>query len=192
MRKSPAPPFTTSTLQQEASRKLGFSVSKTMMVAQHLYEAGHITYMRTDSLNLSTLALNSIAKVVGSTMGENYLQTPHLSHVIQRSAGSTRGYTSYLCRPADHTGQPDEQRLYALIWKRTVASQMADAELEKTTVEIEAPGVDGHFTASGEVIKFDGFLRLYIEGTDDDNDMAAPRISIASACGKGESLTPRW
>ncbi|WP_289686081.1 type I DNA topoisomerase [Paramuribaculum intestinale] len=171
LRKSPAPPFTTSTLQQEASRKLGFSVSKTMMVAQHLYEAGHITYMRTDSLNLSTLALNSIAKVVGSTMGENYLKrrTYHTS-----SKGAQEAHEAIRPTYVDRQtipGNSDEQRLYALIWKRTVASQMADAELEKTTVEIEAPGVDGHFTASGEVIKFDGFLRLYIEGTDDDNDM---------------------
>ncbi len=184
LRKSPAPPFTTSTLQQEASRKLGFSVSKTMMVAQHLYEAGHITYMRTDSLNLSTLALNSIAKVVGSTMGENYLKrrTYHTS-----SKGAQEAHEAI--RPT-YVGNSDEQRLYSLIWKRTVASQMADAELEKTTVEIEAPGVDGHFTASGEVIKFDGFLRLYIEGTDDDNDMAAPGSALLPPVAKGESLTP--
>ena len=190
LRKSPAPPFTTSTLQQEASRKLGFSVSKTMMVAQHLYEAGHITYMRTDSLNLSTLALNSIAKVVGSTMGENYLKrrTYHTS-----SKGAQEAHEAIRPTYVDRQtipGNSDEQRLYALIWKRTVASQMADAELEKTTVEIEAPGVDGHFTASGEVIKFDGFLRLYIEGTDDDNDMAAPGSALLPPVAKGESLTP--
>ena len=190
LRKSPAPPFTTSTLQQEASRKLGFSVSKTMMVAQHLYEAGHITYMRTDSLNLSTLALNSIAKVVGSTMGENYLKrrTYHTS-----SKGAQEAHEAIRPTYVDRQtipGNSDEQRLYALIWKRTVASQMADAELEKTTVEIEAPGVDGHFTASGEVIKFDGFLRLYIEGTDDDNDMAAPGSALLPPVAKGESLIP--
>ena len=190
LRKSPAPPFTTSTLQQEASRKLRFSVSKTMMVAQHLYEAGHITYMRTDSLNLSTLALNSIAKVVGSTMGENYLKrrTYHTS-----SKGAQEAHEAIRPTYVDRQtipGNSDEQRLYSLIWKRTVASQMADAELEKTTVEIEAPGVDGHFTASGEVIKFDGFLRLYIEGTDDDNDMAAPGSALLPPVAKGESLTP--
>ncbi len=161
-----------------------------MMVAQHLYEAGHITYMRTDSLNLSTLALNSIAKVVGSTMGENYLKrrTYHTS-----SKGAQEAHEAIRPTYVDRQtipGNSDEQRLYALIWKRTVASQMADAELEKTTVEIEAPGVDGHFTASGEVIKFDGFLRLYIEGTDDDNDMAAPGSALLPPVAKGESLTP--
>ena len=190
LRKSPAPPFTTSTLQQEASRKLGFSVSKTMMVAQHLYEAGHITYMRTDSLNLSTLALNSIAKVVGDTMGAEYLKrrTYHTSSKGAQEAHEAIRPT-YAEKPAI-SGNADEQRLYSLIWKRTVASQMADAQLEKTTVEIGAPGVDGHFTASGEVIKFDGFLRLYIEGTDDDNDVAAPGSTLLPPVKKGEALTP--
>ena len=161
--KSPAPPFTTSTLQQEAARKLGFTVSQTMMVAQRLYEAGHITYMRTDSLNLSALAIDAIAKEINGKLGENYLKTRHYH---TKSKGAQEAHEAI--RPTDismHSidGSAQEKKLYGLIWKRTIASQMADAEIEKTTVEIEPSTRQEHFTATGEVIKFDGFLKVYIE-----------------------------
>ncbi len=170
LQKSPAPPFTTSTLQQEASRKLGFTVSQTMMVAQRLYEAGHITYMRTDSTNLSTLAFHTISEEIKSTMGENYLK---VRHYHTHSKGAQEAHEAI--RPTDihqHTieGTVQEKRLYTLIWKRTLASQMADAEIEKTTVEITPSTRPEHFLASGEVIKFDGFLKVYIEGQDDATD----------------------
>ncbi len=165
--KTPAPPFTTSTLQQEASRKLGFTVSQTMMVAQRLYEAGHITYMRTDSLNLSNLALNAIAKEINEQIGPEYLKVRRYQ---TKSKGAQEAHEAI--RPTyitSHTieGTPQERRLYALIWKRTIASQMADARLEKTTIEIKPSTRAEHFTASGEVVKFDGFLKIYIEGSDD-------------------------
>lgn len=166
--KSPAPPFTTSTLQQEAARKLGFTVSQTMMVAQRLYEAGHITYMRTDSLNLSALAIDAIAKEINGKLGENYLKTRHYH---TKSKGAQEAHEAI--RPTDismHSidGSAQEKKLYGLIWKRTIASQMADAEIEKTTVEIEPSTRQEHFTATGEVIKFDGFLKVYIESKDDE------------------------
>ncbi len=168
--KSPAPPFTTSTLQQEASRKLGMTVSQTMMVAQRLYEAGHITYMRTDSLNLSTLALNAIAGEIKANIGEQYLK---IRHYHTSSKGAQEAHEAI--RPT-YVGQRtiegtvQERRLYDLIWKRTMAAQMADAQIEKTTVEICPSTRKEHFTATGEVIKFDGFLRVYIEGTDDNSE----------------------
>ena len=167
IKKSPAPPFTTSTLQQEASRRLGFTVSQTMMVAQHLYEAGHITYMRTDSLNLSALALKSISDEIKSSMGERYLKTRDYH---TKSKGAQEAHEAI--RPTyidkhDIEGSQQEKRLYALIWKRTIASQMADAELEKTTVDIEPSAREEHFTAQGEVVRFDGFLRVYSESSDD-------------------------
>lgn len=165
--KSPAPPFTTSTLQQEASRKLGFTVSQTMMVAQRLYEAGHITYMRTDSLNLSTLALNAISKEIKATMGESYLKRRQYH---TKSKGAQEAHEAIRPTYVDRRtieGTAQERRLYDLIWKRTMASQMAEAQIEKTTVEIKPSTRSEHFTATGEVIKFDGFLKVYIEGTDD-------------------------
>ena len=169
-KKSPAPPFTTSTLQQEASRKLGFTVSQTMMVAQRLYEAGLITYMRTDSTNLSALAISTIAAEVKQNIGEEYHQVRHFH---TRAKGAQEAHEAI--RPtyiSNHTidGTAQEKRLYNLIWKRTIASQMADAEIEKTTVEILPSTRPEHFTAVGEVVKFDGFLKVYLEGTDDIND----------------------
>lgn len=166
--KSPAPPFTTSTLQQEAARKLGFTVSQTMMVAQRLYEAGHITYMRTDSLNLSALAIDAISKEICGRLGDNYLK---VRHYHTRSKGAQEAHEAI--RPTDiskHSidGSAQEKKLYGLIWKRTIASQMADAEIEKTTVEIVPSTRQEHFNATGEVIKFDGFLNVYIEGKDDE------------------------
>ena len=169
VKKSPAPPFTTSTLQQEASRKLGFTVSQTMMVAQRLYEAGHITYMRTDSVNLSSLAINTISAEIKDKLGEQYLK---VRRYHTNSKGAQEAHEAIRPTYIDkHTieGTAQEKRLYALIWKRTIASQMADAELEKTTIDILPSTRSEHFTATGEVIKFDGFLNVYIEGHDDDN-----------------------
>ncbi|MCM1517338.1 MAG: type I DNA topoisomerase [Pseudoflavonifractor sp.] len=170
VKKSPAPPFTTSTLQQEASRKLGFTVSQTMMVAQRLYEAGHITYMRTDSVNLSSLAINTISDEITSKLGSEYLKVRHY-HTSSKGAQEAHEAIrpTYINRH-DIDGTAQEKRLYNLIWKRTIASQMADAVIEKTTVDINPSTRDDHFTATGEVIKFDGFLRVYIEGHDDDHD----------------------
>ena len=169
MKKSPAPPFTTSTLQQEASRKLNFTVSQTMMVAQRLYEAGHITYMRTDSVNLSSLAINTITAEIKNKFGEQYLK---VRRYHTNSKGAQEAHEAIRPTYIDkHTidGTAQEKRLYGLIWKRTIASQMADAELEKTTIEIQPSTRSEHFVATGEVIKFDGFLNVYIEGHDEDN-----------------------
>jgi DNA topoisomerase-1 len=188
--KSPAPPFTTSTLQQEAARKLGFTVSQTMMVAQRLYESGHITYMRTDSLNLSSLAMNSIAQTIVEEMGAPYLKSRQY-HTHSKGAQEAHEAIrpTYIDRQ-NIEGTAQEKRLYNLIWKRAVASQMADAQLEKTTVDIAVSGREEHFTAVGEVIKFDGFLKVYIESRDDDNSEESdgsmlPRISV------GEQLEAR-
>lgn len=168
LKKSPAPPFTTSTLQQEAARKLGFTVSQTMMIAQHLYEAGHITYMRTDSVNLSSLAISTISKEISGQIGEEYLQ---VRRYHTSSKGAQEAHEAIRPTYIDHRsieGTPQEKRLYGLIWKRTIASQMADAQIEKTTVEIEPSSSNGHFMATGEVIKFDGFLKVYMESHDDE------------------------
>lgn len=169
-KKSPAPPFTTSTLQQEAARKIGFSVGQTMMVAQKLYEAGLITYMRTDSLNLSTLALNAAKKEIENDFGDRYVK-------IRRYHTKTKGAQEAheAIRPAYFDKKTvrataQEQRLYELIWKRAVASQMADAELERTTVTIGVSNRQSEkFIVNGEVVKFDGFLRVYLEDNDDEN-----------------------
>ncbi len=169
VKKSPTPPFTTSTLQQEASRRLGFPVALTMRLAQSLYEAGHITYMRTDSLNLSKLALNTIAKEISGNLGENYL---HIRQWHTKSKGAQEAHeairpTFVATRNAGATAQ--EKKLYELIWKRAVASQMADAELERTSVEISIAGRTEHFVVTGEVVKFDGFLKVYEWGNADDS-----------------------
>lgn len=195
LKKSPAPPFTTSTLQQEAARKLGFTVSQTMMIAQRLYEAGHITYMRTDSVNLSSLAINTISKEITENIGPQYLNVRHY-HTSSKGAQEAHEAIrpTYIDR---HTieGTSQEKRLYGLIWKRTIASQMADALIEKTTVDIDCrPGkaavgnlpVDGRFVATGEVIKFDGFLKVYLEGRDDEE--ADSEQSTLPAVGTGEIL----
>ena len=179
LKRVPAPPFTTSTLQQEAARKLGLSVRQTMRLAQRLYEEGLITYMRTDSVNLSKLALGSISKEIKEHIGEQYLK---VRHYRTTSKGAQEAHEAI--RPtyiANHTitGTPQEKKLYDLIWKRTIASQMADAELEKTTANIAISGRDEIFVAEGEVVKFDGFLKVYFESADDaasqaDGKMAAP------------------
>ena len=169
VKKSPAPPFTTSTLQQEASRKLGFTVSQTMMVAQRLYEAGHITYMRTDSVNLSSLAINTISKEIKDKLGEQYLKVRRYHTNSKGAQEAHEAIRPTYIENQSIDGTTQEKRLYTLIWKRTIASQMADAELEKTTIDILPSTRSEHFTATGEVIKFDGFLNVYIEGRDDDN-----------------------
>lgn len=185
VKKSPAPPFTTSTLQQEAARKLGFTVSKTMIVAQHLYESGHITYMRTDSVNLSSLCLNTTKEEIVKTHGAKYSK-PRKFHTSAKGAQEAHE----AIRPtyiSEHEipGNAQEKRLYDLIWKRTVACQMADAEAEKTTITISADDVN--FTATGEVITFDGFLRVYRESYDDDaqTDDAEGLLPVVK---KGEKL----
>lgn len=169
VKKSPAAPFTTSTLQQEASRKLGFPVSVTMMVAQKLYESGKITYMRTDSVNLSSLALNTARQEIESSYGKNYSKTRTFA---TKSKGAQEAHEAI--RPtfmSEHTvsGTAQEKKLYELIWKRTLASQMADAELDRTTITINISNSDMKFAVSGEVLKFDGFLHVYLEGTDDED-----------------------
>jgi DNA topoisomerase I len=168
--RSPAPPFTTSTLQQEAYRKLGFSVAQTMAVAQKLYEAGRITYMRTDSTNLSKLALSKSREVIVSEFGEKYSKTRQFK---TKSKGAQEAHEAirpaYLDNPST-TGSQNEKKLYELIWKRTIASQMADAEVEKTTISIDMTNSPVTFQANGEVIKFDGFLRVYAESSDQENN----------------------
>lgn len=168
-KRTPAPPFTTSTLQQEAARKLSFTVSQTMLVAQHLYEHGEITYMRTDSVNLSNLCISESKKEITAQYGEEYskVRQYHTS-----SKGAQEAHEAIRPTYMDKTtieGSSAEKRLYELIRKRTIASQMADAELEKTTVTISISGTDACFVAYGEVIKFDGFLKVYRESTDDDD-----------------------
>ncbi|WP_167617292.1 type I DNA topoisomerase [Maribellus sediminis] len=179
-KRTPAQPFTTSTLQQEASRKLGFSVSQTMAVAQRLYESGKITYMRTDSVNLSNLAINTSKQKIEELHGENYVKVRRFKTKSKGAQEAHEAIRPTYMENETVDGSSQEQRLYELIWKRTIASQMADAIMEKTTVTIDISNTSEKFIASGEVIVFDGFLRVYIESTDDDN----------SANGNGQSIIP--
>ncbi len=180
-KKSPAAPFTTSTLQQEASRKLYFPVAKTMMIAQRLYEAGLITYMRTDSVNLSEDAKKAAAEEITKLYGNKYSKTRNYK---SKSKGAQEAHEAI--RPTDMSRQGvatdyDQDRLYNLIWKRTIASQMSDAQLERTNVRIENSNNKEIFTANGEVIKFDGFLKVYLEGTDNDDEEQAgmlPKLNL--------------
>ncbi len=167
-KRSPAPPFTTSTLQQEASRKLGYGVARTMQIAQKLYENGHITYMRTDSVSLSETARADIQQTVSSLYGDRYHQARTFKN---KNESAQEAHEAIRPTYAGNTtiGDPEWQRLYELIWKRTMASQMAEAELEKTTVKIEISTNKEELTASGEVLKFDGFLKVYREDIDDDD-----------------------
>lgn len=186
VKKSPAAPFTTSTLQQEASRKLGFPVSLTMMVAQKLYESGKITYMRTDSVNLSSLAINTTRNEIESEYGKQYSKVRHFSTKTKGAQEAHEAIRPTYINEHAVSGTAQEKKLYDLIWKRTIASQMADAELEKTTVTV---GISNEknmkFTAVGEVIKFDGFLHVYLEGTDDeiiDNETSLlPPVKVQEA-----------
>lgn len=190
-KRNPAPPFTTSTLQQEAARKLGFPVAVTMRVAQSLYESGLITYMRTDSMNLSDLCLNSCGPVISSLMGGEYHQrrTYHT-----HSKGAQEAHEAI--RPTDMNrqtieGDTREQRLYELIWKRTIACQMADAKLERTTVNIAVSETDEMFQATGEVVRFDGFLRVYRESQGDDENANADESKLLPPMNEGEALQRR-
>lgn len=170
LKKSPAPPFTTSTLQQEASRKLGFSVSQTMSVAQRLYESGKITYMRTDSVNLSGLAIGTAAGKIRESFGEKYVKSRNFT---TKAKGAQEAHEAIRPTYMDQSaieGSRAEQRLYELIWKRMIASQMSEAQLEKTTITIMVSGAVERFVAIGEVLIFDGFLKVYMESTDDEQE----------------------
>jgi DNA topoisomerase I len=186
-KKSPAPPFTTSTLQQEASRKLGFSVANTMRVAQQLYESGKITYMRTDSLNLSKLALSMAKEMISDSFGQDYVK---IRQYTTRTKGAQEAHEAIRPTYLNHRsidGDNSRKKLYDLIWKRTIASQMSDAQLEKTNVTIGVSRADEKFIARGEVIKFDGFLKVYMESTDEeDNETGEGLLPPLQA---GEELT---
>lgn len=169
-KKSPSAPFTTSTLQQEASRKFGFSVSQTMSVAQKLYEAGKITYMRTDSVNLSSLAVDSAKNVIIGQFGEEYSKTRSFTTKSKGAQEAHEAIRPTYMENATVSGTDQESRLYELIWKRTLASQMAEAKFEKTTAKIAISTLEDQLTVQGEVMMFDGFLKLYIESTDDENE----------------------
>jgi DNA topoisomerase-1 len=186
-KKSPSAPFTTSTLQQEASRKLYFSVGRTMQVAQRLYEAGLITYMRTDSVNLSKEAVNGAKDAIVKNYGEKYSKVRSFTG---KSKGAQEAHEAV--RPTNLENQSpslerDQSKLYDLIWKRTIASQMSDAELERTNVKIKASKHPEEFTANGEVIKFDGFLKVYMEGVDEE-DLAEEQEGMLPAMKVGEAL----
>jgi DNA topoisomerase-1 len=170
LKKCPAPPFTTSTLQQEASRKLGFSVAQTMRVAQSLYESGHITYMRTDSVNLSSLAIGTISNEIKETLGEKYLKIRKYHTSAKGAQEAHEAIRPTFISNHDISGSAQEKKLYNLIWKRTIASQMADALVEKTQVDINIAGRPEMLIANGEVVKFDGFLKVYFESHDEESN----------------------
>ena len=181
----PAPPFTTSTLQQEAARKLGFSVANTMRIAQQLYESGKITYMRTDSVNLSSLALGMAKKEIAENYGAEYVKTRQYHTKTKGAQEAHEAIRPTYLDQHSIKGSADERKLYELIWKRTIASQMADAQMERTNVNIGISTNDKQFVATGEVILFDGFLKVYMESYDDDHaeDTAAilPPIEVGTA-----------
>jgi DNA topoisomerase I len=184
VRRKPAPPFTTSTLQQEASRKLGMAVNRTMQVAQVLYEQGHITYMRTDSVNMSELAIQSIAAEIERVYGKKYVESRRFKTKNESAQEAHEAIRPTYFEKTAVSSQPQEQKLYELIWKRAMASQMSDAELERTVVDIEiSTQKDQKLVAEGEVLKFDGFLKVYLEGKDegDEDDEAKgvlPPLSV--------------
>ncbi len=190
LKRTPAPPFTTSTLQQEAARKLGFTVSQTMMVAQHLYEHGQITYMRTDSVNLSGLCIDASKVEITRLYGEEYSK---VRQYHTNSKGAQEAHEAirptYMDRQ-EIEGTTQERKLYELIWKRTIASQMADASIEKTTVNIEVSGCSEQFVAQGEVVKFDGFIKIYRESVDDEENQDE-ESHILPPLKKGMELTRR-
>ena len=190
LKRSPAPPFTTSTLQQEAARKLGFTVVQTMMIAQKLYESGRITYMRTDSVNLSTLCTNASKDEIIREYGKEYSQT-RAYHTSSKGAQEAHEAIrpTYMNEPTIE-GTVQEKRLYELIWKRTIASQMADAQLEKTTISINIGNTSEKFVATGEVVSFDGFLKVYLESTDDE-EHAEDASHILPALKEGDELQRR-
>lgn len=188
-KKHPAPPFTTSTLQQEASRKLGFSVSRTMTIAQKLYEAGKITYMRTDSVNLSNAAIASAKDVIKSEFGEKYSKTRKFTTKSKGAQEAHEAIRPTFMENQTVGGSDAEKKLYNLIWKRTVASQMSDAELEKTNVKIQLSNDSHLFVASGEVVKFDGFLKVYFESSDNEEEQESK--GLLPKLQEGEDLSYR-
>lgn len=191
MKRTPAPPFTTSTLQQEAARKLGFTVSQTMMVAQHLYENGRITYMRTDSVNLSSLCINSSKEEIARLWGEEYSK-PRQFHTHSKGAQEAHeAIRPTYMKDTSIEGTQQEKRLYDLIWKRTAASQMADAQMEKTIVSISLDNSDEQFVANGEVVKFDGFLKVYRESAGDDDNQQEESAHILPPMTEGQALQRR-
>ena len=191
LHRTPAPPFTTSTLQQEAARKLGFTVSQTMMVAQHLYENGLITYMRTDSVNLSKLCIGATKEEI---LREYSAEYSHPRNFLTKSKGAQEAHEAIRPTYMNQTkidGTVQEKRLYDLIWKRTVASQMADAEIEKTQINISVEGTPEIFIAQGEVVTFDGFLKVYTESRDDEQDQEnytsqLPQLSVGQVLNRRE------
>ena len=187
LRKTPAPPFTTSTLQQEAARKLGFTVAQTMRIAQSLYEDGKITYMRTDSVNLSDLAINTSRAEIISLMGEKYAKTRHFQTKTKGAQEAHEAIRPTYMNAQTIDGTAQEKKLYALIWKRTIASQMADAEIEKTVADISIAGHPYRFQATGEVIMFNGFLKVYQESHEDDRDNDRDE-TVLPPLKQGESL----
>ena len=189
MKRTPAPPFTTSTLQQEAARKLGFTVSQTMMVAQHLYEHGQITYMRTDSVNLSGLCINASKEEITKLYGEEYSKVRQYHTNAKGAQEAHEAIRPTYMENASIEGTSQEKKLYELIWKRTIASQMADAEIEKTTVNISVSGTDEVFVAQGEVVKFDGFIKVYRESVDDEEQ--EEESHVLPPLKKGMELTRR-
>ena len=190
-KRSPAPPFTTSTLQQEAARKLGFSVSQTMMVAQRLYESGRITYTRTDSVNLSGLCINATKEEVIQQWGEQY-SAPRNFHTHAKGAQEAHeAIRPTYMNVTKIEGTQQEKKLYDLIWKRTTASQMAEAQVEKTRVTINITGASEHFVATGEVIVFDGFLKVYRESTDDEDEAQQDASRMLPPMKEGDKLERR-
>ncbi|MDX1628143.1 MAG: type I DNA topoisomerase, partial [Fulvivirga sp.] len=187
-KKTPAPPFTTSTLQQEASRKLGFSVAQTMTIAQKLYEAGIISYMRTDSVNLSQEAVNGAVSEIKKEQGERYVKVRKYK---TKSSGAQEAHEAI--RPTNFSNKTpgvdrNSQRLYELIWKRAIASQMADAEIERTTAKISISSREEQLTAQGEVVKFDGFLSVYLESTDDEDERSPSGKTMLPPLKVGQDL----
>ena len=192
VKRTPAPPFTTSTLQQEAAHKLGFTVAQTMMVAQHLYESGRITYMRTDSVNLSKICLGASKNVITEQMGKEYVKTRQYHTSSKGAQEAHEAIRPTYMDQQQIEGNQQERRLYDLIWKRTIASQMADAELERTHVIINIDGKEETFLADGEVVKFDGFLRVYSDANGEvyfDNEGDNENLSTLPAMTVGESLS---
>ena len=190
-KKSPTAPFTTSTLQQESSRKLGFSVSQTMMVAQKLYEAGKITYMRTDSVNLSNDALDAAEKAISSIYGDEYAKRRSYTGKSKGAQEAHEAIRPSYMEQKTVDGDSSHQRLYDLIWKRTISSQMADAQFDRTTVKIKISNTSEQFVAKGEVITFEGFMKVYLEGKDDDNEEQKgmlPKLSVGEALGLSEAV----
>lgn len=191
LKRTPAPPFTTSTLQQEAARKLGFTVSQTMMIAQHLYENGRITYMRTDSVNLSGLCINASKEEIKNLYGEEYSKPRQYRTNSKGAQEAHEAIRPTYMNQTEIDGTAQEKKLYDLIWKRTAACQMADAEIEKTTVNISISGVDELFVAQGEVVKFDGFIKVYRESLDEEELQEEELGHILPPLKNGMELTRR-